>query len=64
MGDKRDFLITARKEQDLTQKELAEKVNISVVYLRKIEHGDRNLSVKVAKRIAKELNIKWTEFYV
>ena len=41
----RDFLIELRKRKKLTQLELAEKLEISEVYVRKLEQGDRNPSV-------------------
>lgn len=37
----RETLIKKRYEKQLTQKEVAEALNISTIYVRKIEKGDR-----------------------
>lgn len=41
----RKYLIMLRKKNNLTQSELAKKLNISEVYVRKLEQGSRNPSV-------------------
>ncbi|GIN38423.1 helix-turn-helix transcriptional regulator [Bacillus sp. Gen3] len=45
-----------RTKKGFTTKEFAEKVNISVSHLRKIERGEGTPSLKLAVRIAKELD--------
>lgn len=47
----------ARKELDMSQTELAEKANISVPYLSKIEMGKSDFSVSVLIRISEALQI-------
>ncbi len=47
----------ARKELDITQIELAEKADISVPYLSKIEMGKSDFSVSVLIRISEALQI-------
>ena len=37
----REILIKKRNEKQLTQKQVAEVLNISAIYVRKIEKGDR-----------------------
>ena len=41
---KRNKLIDFRNSNNMTQKEIAELLDISEVYYMKIEHGDRNAS--------------------
>ncbi|MED4399844.1 helix-turn-helix transcriptional regulator [Metabacillus fastidiosus] len=45
-----------REQRDLKLKELAEKVDITAGYLRKIEKGEGTPSLKLAVRIAKVLD--------
>ena len=47
----------ARKELEITQTELAEKANISVPYLSKIEMGKSDFSISVLIRISEALQI-------
>lgn len=42
----REPLVEKRKEKKLTQLEVAEKLGVSEVFVRKIEKGDRNPSVE------------------
>lgn len=42
--------------QNMTQKELAEKIGISEEYLSKIINGKHTCNVKIAIKIAKNLN--------
>ena len=44
-----------RIEKDLKVKELASKVDITEQYMSNIEHGKRNPSLKLLKKLAKEL---------
>lgn len=57
----RAWLKKARAEK--TCKEVAENVGISESFYLKIEAGDRNCSVSVAKKIACFLGIDWSLFY-
>lgn len=45
-----------RERLNLTQAELASKVNVSEIFIRKIESGDRNPSSKKAVEIAEFFN--------
>lgn len=47
----------ARKEQNISQTELAERANISVPYLSKIEMGKSDFGVSVLLRIAEALQV-------
>jgi ribosome-binding protein aMBF1 (putative translation factor) len=48
-----------RYREDMTQKELAEKMDISVSNLSNMEHGRRTIGKEMAKRFAKVLNTDW-----
>ena len=47
----------------MSQEDLAEEVGLTQVMVSYIENGTRRPSVETAKRIAKVLNIDWTEFF-
>ena len=51
-----------RIEKDLKVKELASKVDITEQYMSNIEHGNRNPSLKLLKKLAKELGCSVYEF--
>ena len=51
-----------RIEKDLKVKELAFKVDITEQYMSNIEHGKRNPSLKLLKKLAKELGCSVYEF--
>ncbi len=59
-GEKISFL---RKDTNLTQDELAFKVNISPSYLSSIERGITDTTISTAKRLAKALNISLSELF-
>lgn len=59
-GEKILFL---RKNANLTQDELAFKVNISPSYLSAIERGVTDTTISTAKRLAKALNINLTQLF-
>lgn len=42
----REVLIEKRQQKELTQLEVAEKIGVSEVFVRKIEKGDRNPGVE------------------
>lgn len=48
---------TLRKNQNLTQEQLAEKANISVPYMTQIELGKRQASLDIIENIAKALDV-------
>lgn len=60
---KREWLINKRIEKKLSQKELAEKCDVSQVSIARIESGERRPSPELAKKIADVLNFSWTRFY-
>lgn len=47
-----------RNKNGLTQKELAGKVGLAEISIRKIENGERDPSINTAVRISKILNTK------
>ena len=51
-----------RTEKDLKVKELASKVEITEQYMSNIEHGKRNTSLKLIKKLATELGCSVYEF--
>ena len=51
-----------RIEKDLKVKELASKVEITEQYMSNIEHGKRSPSLKLLKKLAKELGCSVYEF--
>ena len=51
-------MIEARKEQNITQKELAERSGITQADISRIENGTRNPSLNVLKRLAKGMGMK------
>ena len=50
-------ICAARKRQNMSQAELAEKADLSVTYVSKIECGHRNISAFTLARIAEVLGI-------
>jgi ribosome-binding protein aMBF1 (putative translation factor) len=54
-----DSIVGLRYREDLTQKQLAEKMGISVQNLSHMEHGRRQVGKEMAKRFAKVLNTDW-----
>ena len=48
---------TARKKVHMTQEELAEKVDISTVFVSQIENANRKASLETVYKISKALNI-------
>ena len=54
-----DRLISFRYRENMTQKQLAEKVGVSVQNLSHMEHGRRPIGKDMAKRLAKALNTDW-----
>lgn len=52
-----------RKENNLTQEQLAEKVGIHSTYVGKLEAGKNNPSVKMLFKISRALNIKLSNVF-
>ncbi|MEC3884440.1 helix-turn-helix transcriptional regulator [Halobacillus sp. HZG1] len=59
----RRWLIQLRKEQQLTQQEVASGAHIDRAYYAQIENGTRNPSMTVASRIAYHLHINPSLFF-
>jgi putative transcriptional regulator len=59
----RTWLKDIRAQQNMTQQEVANAANVDVTMISKIEVGERQPSVKVAKKIAAVLGFDWTRFY-
>lgn len=51
-------MIDARKQQNLTQKDLSEKTGITQADISRIENGTRNPSLEMVKRLAKGLGMR------
>ena len=49
----------SRKQRNLSQQELAEKADISVTYVSKIECGHKNISAYILSKIMSALNITY-----
>lgn len=52
-----------RAEQNLTQMELAEKADVELQYLQKLEYGQRNPSIAIVWSIAKAFNVKIDDLF-
>ena len=50
-------MINARNEQNLTQKELADRIGMNQADICKLENGTRNPSLKLLKKLANGLNM-------
>ena len=59
----RDWFKTIRANRGLTQADIAGMASVDVTTISKIELGERQPSVEVAKRIATVLGFDWTLFY-
>ena len=51
-------MIDARKDQNLTQKELSDRTGITQADISRIEKGTRNPSLEMLKRLAKGLGMQ------
>ena len=58
----REYLLTLRKEKNLTQKELAQKLDVSESYYNQIENGERqkNMDISLVNRLSLVLEIPIT----
>ena len=59
----KNLIKNKRKYYEITQEQLAQKVQINRAYLSKIENDLRVPSVRIAKKIAEELDFDWTLFF-
>lgn len=64
----REWLSTIRKKENISQKEIANRCNISTGYYQMIEKGTRKPSVNLAKTIANNMHFNlysknWTNFF-
>ena len=50
-----------RREQSLTQRDLANKLDISVAYINLIENNRRSITVPILLKVAKLFNIELSE---
>ena len=55
------FIKITRKENNLTQEELASRIDISITHMSHIETGNKKLSLQVLVDIANELNVTTDE---
>ncbi|MCI3027730.1 helix-turn-helix transcriptional regulator [Desemzia sp. C1] len=64
----RSNLVKERKSKDLTRSELADKLGIAEITVRKIEEGNRNPSPQMAKKFAlfykKELDYLFPDIFL
>ena len=58
-----EMLISLRKSKNLTQDELADKIEVKRSTIACIEAGINTPSVATAKRLGNELGFDWTLFY-
>ena len=58
------MFIDARKQQNLTQKELSERTGITQADISRIENGTRNPSLEMLKRLAKGMGMRLKLEYI
>ena len=56
-------IVQLRKEQGISQYNLAQKANITFRYLSDIENGKRNLSINIIEKIADALGVKPSKLF-
>ena len=56
-------IVQLRKEQGISQYNLAIKANITFRYLSDIENGKRNLSLNILEKIANALDVNLSEIF-
>lgn len=59
----REYLLTLRKEKGMTQRQLAEKLDISESYYNQIENGERqkHMDISLINRLSMTLNVPITQ---
>lgn len=55
-------LIKARKEKKMTQKQLADKIGVSLYKIRKLEHKDGSVTLDVVLCVIKALDLQFLAF--
>lgn len=58
-----EWLVSIRKNQGYSRKEVAAHCLMSESYYQKIEYGQRNASVGAAKKIADFFGFAWQKFF-
>lgn len=53
-----------REKVNLTQKEVAEKTDVTETYISLLENGNRNPSDKMKKQLAELYNVKVTDIFL
>ena len=53
-----------RKQRELTQEQLAERADLDLRFVQRVEHGQTNLSVAVLVSLARALGVKPEDFFV
>ncbi|OOR56041.1 transcriptional regulator [Bacillus mycoides] len=59
----RERLVNERTSRNLTQEGLAEALKLSAVFIRKIEKGERNPSIKTMKKYQSFFGVRITELF-
>ena len=59
----RTWLIDIRKSKGWTQQQVSDQIGLSRSYLAQIELGQRGITLDVAKRMCKILDIPWQTFF-
>lgn len=55
-------IIKTRKEKNMTQKQLADKIGVSVYQIRKLERKDGSVTLDVVLCVAKALDLQFLAF--
>ena len=58
-----DRLRELRLENNLTQQQLAEKINLSTNFIGMVERGERNTSIDKVFKLARVLNLSLKDFF-
>lgn len=53
-----------REKIQMSRSELARRLNISISHLQKVENGKRDISIRLASRIAKELECRLSDIFL
>lgn len=58
-----DTIRRLRKEEDLSQEALADRCGIHRTYIGAVERGEKNITVKTAKKVGSSLDLSLKEFF-